>query len=327
MDTFSLDFLNNLITWHFWGISLITFLKWTSLTFLATLGTHYMLGWLTHSISRENKLRLSFVLPILTFLGMLLILRQSIFPLTIYSMLLGGFLGAFWETKWTFGLVEPNAVPRNGEAKIVTGYHIDLGPKFSFYDVLKRIGDIIGSLVIFLVCSPIIIAAVIFIWFNDPGPMLIAKVAVGWKGQSFKEYKFRTMVKQAEKHTGAIQCRQNDPRIVVPVGRLLRKTHLDELPQLFNVIIGDMSLVGPRPEKTVRVVNFLRQVPGYAKRHLVRPGITGWAQLHHTYYTPPADKLKLDLEYIERRNLRLDLAIVTRTIPVTFSEISGKGGR
>jgi len=325
MDTFSLEFLQNLITLNFWGVSALTFVKWTAITFVATIATHLALARGVPSLSHENKLRFSLLLPILTFLGTLLIMRASIFPLTVYSMLVGGFLGALWETHWTFGLVEPNAVPINGEAKIVQSYHRDLKPPVSVYEVLKRISDIVFSTVIFVFCSPLILAGIVFIWLNDPGPMFIAKVAVGWRGRSFREYKFRSMIKQAEKKTGAVQARQNDPRIIAPVGKLLRKTHLDELPQLFNVIIGDMSLVGPRPEKTVRVVNFLRQVPGYARRHLVRPGITGWAQLHHTYYTPPDEKLKLDLEYIKRRNLAFDLAIISRTLPSTVTEMRANG--
>jgi len=138
---------------------------------------------------------------------------------------------------------------------------------------------------------------------------------VGKDGEEFVFTKLRTMIVDAEKHTGAVWAKKDDPR-VTPIGGVLRKLRLDELPQLFSVLRGDMSLVGPRPERPEFVSRFMEEIPFYEKRLLVRPGITGWAQVNHRYdqdIDDVVEKLRYDLYYVRHVNFTLDLQILLRT--------------
>jgi lipopolysaccharide/colanic/teichoic acid biosynthesis glycosyltransferase len=144
---------------------------------------------------------------------------------------------------------------------------------------------------------------------------------VGKDGRVFSFLKLRTMVVDAEKETGPVWATAADPR-ATPLGRFLRKTRLDELPQLFLVLRGDMSIIGPRPERPFFVQQFMQQIPLYEKRLMVRPGITGWAQIHHNYDRNTDDvieKLRYDLYYIRHLSFSLDLQIVLRTLGVMVS--------
>jgi lipopolysaccharide/colanic/teichoic acid biosynthesis glycosyltransferase len=148
----------------------------------------------------------------------------------------------------------------------------------------------------------------------DGGPVLYSQDRVGENGQIFKLYKFRTMRPDAE-NGKSVWCSPNDPR-VTGVGRFLRKTRLDELPQLYNVLVGQMSLVGPRPERPDIVEELCRKIPYYAERHLVKPGITGWAQISYHYGSSVEDakrKLQYDLYYLKHMSFELDMIIVFRT--------------
>jgi lipopolysaccharide/colanic/teichoic acid biosynthesis glycosyltransferase len=144
-------------------------------------------------------------------------------------------------------------------------------------------------------------------------------------GMVFTIYKFRTMRADAERNSGAIWATRNDPR-VTKLGRFLRRTRLDELPQLVNVIRGDMNIVGPRPERPSIFVRLRDDLPNYRLRQRARPGITGWAQINHTYDTSIDDvraKIRYDLEYLERQSLAEDLKIMMKTVPVMLFRQSG----
>lgn len=185
----------------------------------------------------------------------------------------------------------------------------------SFYETSKRFIDIIGALIglVFLVVLYPLIALVILL---DSGfPIFYHQPRVGKNGVPYKIYKFRTMVRDAEKN-GARTATEHDARITV-VGRWLRKSHLDELPQVINILKGDMSLVGPRSEQIELVNQFQKQIPFYRARLFVPPGLTGWAQINQRYATTVEDtavKIEYDLYYIKHRSLMLDLTIMIRTI-------------
>ena len=188
----------------------------------------------------------------------------------------------------------------------------------------KRFLDFITSLTILIVTLPLWAIVAILIKLNSRGPVLYKQIRVGKDGRHFKMLKFRSMKTDAEKHTGPIWAGKNDPR-VTKIGRFLRKTHLDELPQFFNVIKGDMSLVGPRPERPFFVEKLSKEIPLYRHRHRVKPGITGWAQVKYKYDENIEDvrnKIKYDLFYIENISWRLDLKILFNTVYVM---VAGKG--
>lgn len=147
------------------------------------------------------------------------------------------------------------------------------------------------------------------IWLQDRGPVFYRQKRAGKDGRVFTVLKFRTMFQDADRPTGAVQATRDDPRIT-PVGRILRWTALDELPQLINVLKGEMSLIGPRPECIEFHERFVREVPGFERRLQVRPGLTGLAQVKGAYDSPRPEKLRLDLEYIERMSLWLDLKLL-----------------
>jgi lipopolysaccharide/colanic/teichoic acid biosynthesis glycosyltransferase len=147
---------------------------------------------------------------------------------------------------------------------------------------------------------------------------------VGRNGVEFTLYKFRTMVADAERHTGPVLATANDPRIT-KIGAFLRATRLDEFPQLFNVLRGEMSLVGPRPERPHFVQQFCEQIPGYEFRLAAKPGVTGLAQVFGSYSTSPARKLSFDLRYITKYSLLMDIRILLRTIAVLLRREQAEG--
>jgi exopolysaccharide biosynthesis polyprenyl glycosylphosphotransferase len=150
---------------------------------------------------------------------------------------------------------------------------------------------------------------------SSAGPVLFRQVRMGENGEPFQMLKFRTMVVEAEVPGEAVWADEGDPRIT-PIGRLMRRMRLDELPQLWNVVRGDMSIVGPRPERPEFLALLEDEVPFWTRRHLVKPGVTGWAQVRHRYTSDvsgAAEKLSYDLYYLKHRSLRLDLAIVAMT--------------
>jgi len=188
----------------------------------------------------------------------------------------------------------------------------------------KRLLDIIVSLLILIISSPATILTAIAIKLDGKGPILFKQERMGLNGKVFNVYKFRSMVQDAEKKSGPVWSTKDDPRIT-RVGKFIRKVRIDEIPQMINVLKGEMSLVGPRPERPYFVEKLSKEIPLYKRRLKVRPGVTGWAQVKHKYDETIEDvktKLNFDLFYIENMSLRMDMKILFRTI---FVVLFGKG--
>ena len=180
--------------------------------------------------------------------------------------------------------------------------------------IIKRIMDVAGSLLGILITSPIMLAAVILIKLTSPGPVIFKQERVGLHNKPFDMYKFRTMERQPPGEEKKAWTVRNDPR-VTPVGRFLRRTSLDELPQLFNILRGNMSLVGPRPERPHFVEKFKEEIPRYMVKHQVRPGLTGWAQVNgYRGDTSITKRIEHDLYYIENWSPGFDFKILFLTI-------------
>jgi exopolysaccharide biosynthesis polyprenyl glycosylphosphotransferase len=194
-------------------------------------------------------------------------------------------------------------------------FSAELGPSPGSIALQSAYSLVIG-LVGAILTLPIMIAVAILLKLTSPGPVLFRQTRVGYDGTTFTVFKFRSMYADAEARTGAIWATKDDPRIT-PLGRWLRKLRLDELPQLFNVLRGEMSIVGPRPERPEFVTVLQETIPYYRQRHCVKPGITGWAQINHKYGDTIEDsliKLEYDLYYIKNLALSLDAYIVFHTV-------------
>lgn len=248
-----------------------------------------------------------------------------------------------FEHHWRPAAEAAAAQPESGELRAL--------PLHRTGDTLRRVADVTVAVLGLLVCAPLMALIAVAIKLDSDGPVFYAQARVGenrrrvqspmrWlanvirldhrranqHGQIFRMVKFRTMRTDAEASSGAVWAQENDPR-VTRVGRFLRKSRLDEIPQLWNVLCGDMSLVGPRPERPEFVRQFVVAIPGYADRHWVKPGITGLSQVRQGYDRNLDDvrrKLDNDLEYIARRSPWLDLQICWRTLSVM---IYGRGAR
>ncbi len=180
----------------------------------------------------------------------------------------------------------------------------------------KRTMDVVLAAVGLVLALPVLLLTALAIKIGSPGPVLYHQKRTGLSGRTFTVHKFRSMRPDAEARTGAVWSTVGDPR-VTRVGRFLRRTRLDELPQLWNVLRGDMSFVGPRPERPEFVAELTKLIPFYGERHVVRPGLTGWAQVRHSYGTSVEDamqKLQYDLYYIKNLSIALDLFIILETI-------------
>ena len=191
-----------------------------------------------------------------------------------------------------------------------------------FKDVVKRGIDIVCSLCLLLILLPLLALVALAVRLSSKGQVIFAQERTGRFGKTFVLYKFRTMVIDAETETGPILANgKNDARLT-GIGRWLRAFRVDEVPQLWNVLMGDMSLVGPRPERPFFVRQFELQSPAYAQRHQVRPGITGLAQVCGGYHTDSRDKLRFDLIYVSHYSLWLDISILLRTVLVVLKPSS-----
>jgi exopolysaccharide biosynthesis polyprenyl glycosylphosphotransferase len=189
-------------------------------------------------------------------------------------------------------------------------------PRLALGQVLvKRALDIAGSLSLLAITAPLIAVASVLIRLTSPGKVIFRQQRVGAAGAVFTLYKLRTMHIDAERFSGPVLASLDDPR-VTPLGRFLRATRIDELPQILNVLKGDMSLIGPRPERPHFVQRFSQQIPGYELRLSVRPGITGLAQVYGRYSTSAERKLRFDLMYIYNYSFMTDIYILLRTVLV-----------
>jgi lipopolysaccharide/colanic/teichoic acid biosynthesis glycosyltransferase len=222
----------------------------------------------------------------------------------------------------------------------------DVRPR-SRSELLNRAMNVVIAGTALAALSPIMLLAAVAVKLTSRGPILYMQTRVGedrrWRetpeqrrqrydrrtrdlgGRVFQIYKFRSMYADAEKRSGAVWATKNDPR-VTPFGRFMRKTRIDELPQLVNVLRGDMNIVGPRPERPSLFLRLSTEIQEYPLRQRAKPGITGWAQINHSYDTSIEDvriKVRYDLEYLERQSLAEDLKIMFRTVPVMLFR---KGG-
>lgn len=198
-------------------------------------------------------------------------------------------------------------------------YIEDLGSieRKPLYTILKRVFDIGFALVLLLLLwLPMLVVAII-VKLSSKGPVLYYQERLGLNGKSFNVIKFRTMRQDAEAAGIQWSMGDDDPRIT-PVGRVLRKTHLDELPQLWCILVGDMSVVGPRPERPEYYEQFEQYIHGFRERLKVKPGMTGLAQVRGGYFLKPEEKIQYDVEYIKTRSIGLELRIVLNTIKVVF---------
>ncbi len=202
--------------------------------------------------------------------------------------------------------------------------HIAIGKPKLYSRLIKPILEAISALILFILLIPVMVVIAIVIKCDSRGRIFYTQERVGKDGRKFTIMKFRTMVENAESLTGAVYAADNDPRIT-KIGRFLRKWRLDEIPQLVNVIKGDMGLIGPRPEREIFIREFEEKIPFYTQRLLVRPGLTGWAQVKFPYASSieqTEEKLQYDLYYIKNMSFILDFVVFLKTIRVV---LFGKG--
>ena len=193
-----------------------------------------------------------------------------------------------------------------------------------FYAAVKRIFDIIFSLLVVICLSPILLIVAILIKLGDGGPILYSQDRLTKDGKVFKIYKFRSMRVDSEEDGIARLTTVNDDRIT-PIGKIIRATRLDEFPQMFNILKGDMSVVGPRPERPEIADQYSESMPEFSLRLQVKAGLTGFAQVHGKYNTSPYDKLQMDLMYIARQGIATDVRIILETIKILFVPESTEG--
>jgi exopolysaccharide biosynthesis polyprenyl glycosylphosphotransferase len=217
----------------------------------------------------------------------------------------------------------------SGQAKSMQLYGvplIDINPQLmpEWEKKVKRLMDIVIALLILVINSPMLLITAIAIKINSKGPVFYMQERCGLMGKPFKIVKFRSMRVDAETQSGPVWSHKGDPR-VTSVGRFIRKVRIDEIPQMWNILKGEMSLIGPRPERPFFVEKLSKEIPYYKRRLRVQPGVTGWAQVKHKYDETIDDvkeKVKYDLYYIENMSLRMDFKIIVRTVLVV---LFGKG--
>jgi lipopolysaccharide/colanic/teichoic acid biosynthesis glycosyltransferase len=277
------------------------------------LGTFRLnLGW---------RYRMALLIPVgiglgiwLTILKMQSGLTNVLWPLVILG---GAFSGCLVATRLNEGTWENNSPPSRQIEEEVLQSHRELIGTPAPTPRGKRLFDILIALSGIVLTAPVWFLSLLLIWFESPGPLLFVKNSVGKGGVNFHQIKLRTMVRGAEDSTGPILASQTDKRVLL-VGRVLRKTALDELPQLINILSGEMSFVGPRPQRTVLVHGYLEMMPEYAERHRVLPGLSGLAQVAGDYYLTPRQKLRFDRLYIQHASLGFDLKLLLLAFLITF---------
>jgi lipopolysaccharide/colanic/teichoic acid biosynthesis glycosyltransferase len=233
--------------------------------------------------------------------------------LRIFGIFIGAFAGGLAATALDTGLWERSFPPSDRIQAEINRYHekVIKNPKPANH--LKQRLDIGLALLGLFLFSPLFIFLSFLIWFEDPGPVFFIKYSSGKGGSTFPLVKFRSMIHNAELETGPIPASVKDPRRL-SIGRVSRLLRLDELPQLFNILRGEMSLVGPRPLRAVDVHKFLSELPEFAERHSVLPGIAGMSQVIAGYYVSPKDRLYYDLLYIQEQSFWLDAKLLLQSI-------------
>ncbi|MFL2119504.1 sugar transferase [Marinilactibacillus psychrotolerans] len=239
----------------------------------------------------------------------------------IYDMLIRNKTKLFLNTSFeNMILVNPNMMSIEDESVIEVS-NFQIPPED---DLIKRLVDITVSLVLTIIASPIMLITAILIKATSKGPVFYKQIRITKDQREFNILKFRTMSATAEKDSGPVLATANDARVTT-IGKYLRSLRIDELPQLINVLKGDMSLVGPRPERPFFVDQFNIENPYYYLRHNVRAGITGYAQVYGKYATDFNSKLNFDLVYIKKYSFILDIKILLQTIKILFDKVSSKG--
>ncbi|MGE5398207.1 MAG: sugar transferase [Chitinophagales bacterium] len=204
----------------------------------------------------------------------------------------------------------------------IADLNVSFNPTESHFSMTlrKRIFDVTLSIFGLVLLSPVFTIIALLVRISSPGEIIYRQERLGLDGNPFTIYKFRTMFMDAEKDTGPVLARVRDPR-VTPIGQILRQTHLDEIPQLYNVLTGDMSLVGPRPERRFFAEEYAKKFPLYRWRMITRPGITGLAQVYGDYHMDVEEKLCLDLTYTSRCSLYLDIFILLKTTVIILATV------
>lgn len=232
------------------------------------------------------------------------------------ATVLGCFLGGVTATTARTGVAEDHSGPSTDVREKILAFHHDPDLRYPPEPTGKRLFDLTVATIGLLATLPLWLLVAMLVWIEEPGPVFFFKYSVGRAGVTFRQVKFRSMQCQAEALTGPVRSLPGDPR-TLRVGRWLRRWHLDELPELINVLNGSESLVGPRPLRSVLVQHYLEEVPGYAQRHTVRPGIACIAQIER-YRLSPAERLRKDKVYIRRMSVRLDLVLLARAVTTTI---------
>lgn len=180
------------------------------------------------------------------------------------------------------------------------------------YYIMKRAADIGISLAGIVLLSPVLAVTAAAVKLYDGGNVLYSQIRLTQNGKPFRIYKFRSMRMDSEKD-GIARIAQKDDQRITPVGKMIRRRHIDELPQLFNILKGDMSLVGPRPERPEIMEKYMQELPEFSQRLQVKAGLTGYAQIYGTYYSTPSEKLEMDMTYVERASLLEDFRLLLAT--------------
>ncbi|MGQ7596313.1 sugar transferase [Streptococcus suis] len=239
----------------------------------------------------------------------------------IYTMLIRENKGIYNAVYFRSGLEIQSSIYQFGDDIFIGFKTFQLTKVECFF---KRMFDILISLVLLMLTWPIMLLVALAIKLDSKGPVFYTQQRVTMNGRLFQVLKFRSMVYNAEGQSGPVLATSNDSR-VTRLGQFLRATRLDELPQLFNILRGDMSIVGPRPERPHFVEQYEKQSPYYHLRHRVRAGLTGYAQIYGTYNSDFNSKLKYDLLYIQRYSFYFDLKLVLRTLSILLDKLSAKG--
>jgi lipopolysaccharide/colanic/teichoic acid biosynthesis glycosyltransferase len=308
-----------------WQLTMIFFrldlsLRWWSLG-LALGVIHTLLafslleGGLTLPVAQKWAYRQAFLIS--AGWGIFLWFRHPFGWVLCLTILLGAFFGALIGTRQHLGFWEDNHPPPKEIREAVYQRHREILGTPPPNPRPKRVFDILLASIGLALSFPVWIICLFLIWFEDPGPLFFVKNSVGKGGRNFHQFKLRTMVRGAEVVTGPVLAAEEDSR-ALRFGRFLRKTALDELPQLVNILRSDMSFVGPRPQRTVLVYEYLQEMPEFAERHLVLPGLAGLAQVAGHYYITPRQKLRYDRIYARHASLGFDLKLIILAVLLVF---------